>query len=255
MGRVVSIGLFAGLLALALVGHCAEEFVFPVGLWVLDMPGYQTALTDERVVDLRSRGIEMVVMDGFYTWTQKLASGDSVQLDVDSLKRKLAWADSFGFKVYAVPQFFNGCLRLYGRNTERNPPFSYFRGDNPLPDDDWFMRSEFEDSLGKWVSWVVDTLRVFLDTNDIQSLYRYMYWDEPCAKHLLAIKTDTIWDDYWWNFWKHEDTSGWHTDSLGVGSLLKREVEQKDTLHSVWINLTGDHFRHNRVLLTRCLTV
>jgi len=85
-------GIFALVTLAGTVATCPaeEEFIFPVGLWVTDMPGYDENMTSEKRVDLRSRGVEMVLLNG----------------DVTRLKKHLAMADSYGFKVYAVPSKF-----------------------------------------------------------------------------------------------------------------------------------------------------
>jgi hypothetical protein len=224
-----------------------EQFVFPVGMMQLDNPneqGWPFDLSAEAVVDLRSRGIEVAGLCGIYElmyqWHFGLVKFDTVMHDVDTLKKKLARADSFGLLVYAGPRTFEDALMHYGHDTLGSITEPYFRYDER----ERYASGLFRDTLDDWVSWVVDSLNSYLQDNDIRSLYRYMFWPEPFAKHLNWIDTlDTYWfNDYWMNIWKHDDATGLYTDSLGVGTLLKYKIEEKDTLHSVWFNFQGYAF-------------
>jgi hypothetical protein len=242
-----SVLLFLGL---GLVGDTAlagEQFIFPVGLLFMDnmtKTGWPFDIAAETLVDLRSRGIEVTGLSGIYA----LSHGDAacqvifqwVMEDVDTLRKKLARADSFGLFIYGTPRTFEDALKRYGHDSLTVPDSVYFRccPNQSIPHR--YTDSIFRDSLEQWVSWVVDSLNARLERDSVQSLYRYLFWDEPFGKHLYWVnKTGSPWDDYWMNIWEHDDRTGLRTDSLGVYTLLKHQIEQADTLHSVWINLNG----------------
>ena len=46
-----------------------------------------------------------------------------------------------------------------------------------------YTAATFQDTLDSLVSWIVDSLNAYLQVNDIQSLYRYIFWDEPFLHH------------------------------------------------------------------------
>ena len=188
MGRVFSTMILISLVSAGVVAGSGEEFIFPVGIFVADNlqePGWPFDLPDKKLVDLRSRGVEVILLNGIYKYQvgdacknlEGRVNFDCVMNDVRTLRTELTRADSFGFLADAMPKTFDDALKLYGLNTEDRPPFSYFRTDNPNHDSLWFMEEEFSDSLDKWVSWVVDSLIAFLQQNDVQSLYRYTFWE------------------------------------------------------------------------------
>ena len=236
----------AALVAICPSSRGGEVFVFPVGIWVTEDlrradERWPFDIPAERLVDLRSKGVEMIILNGWYSgkkWYEVAGNiwFDTVMVDVVTLRQKLARADSFGFLVYADPKSIDETLKYWGHNPE-NVQYPYFR----MYNDQQFSEQAFKDTLDSLVSWVVDSLNMYLQANDIQSLYRYIFWDEPYAKHLREVRNQThSEDDYWYNFWLHDDTTGLYTDSIGVGTLLKHKLEEKDTLHSVWINFNGD---------------
>lgn len=248
--KLMSCGLavLATFLVFSGISQAGEEFVFPVGIWVTEdlrrtEEHWPFDIAAGRLVDLRSKGVEMILLNGWYSgkkWYQIQGNiwFDSVMVDVAVLREKLARADSFGFLVYADPKSIDQTLKYWGHDPEDTLK-PYFRMD----DNERFTTATFQDTLGSLVSWVVDSLNTFLQANDIQSLYRYIFWDEPFSKHVRAVR-DTLspwepWDDYWRNIWHHDDTTGWSTDTLGVYTFLKHKIEKKDSLHSVWINLGG----------------
>jgi len=125
-------GIFALVTLTGTVATCPaeEEFIFPVGLWVTDMPGYDEYMTPSKLVDLRSKGIEMLEMNG----------------DVTRLKKHLAMADSFWFKVYAVPSKFQA-IAYYGHD-DTAAVFPYFKNYNQIR----YSSSTFNDTLDIKVS-------------------------------------------------------------------------------------------------------
>jgi hypothetical protein len=224
-----------------------ENPIFPVGLIVVEDfrdfdNGWPFDLSPEALVDLRSKGMEVIHLNGIYELAHPGHGGriffDWVMEDVDTLRRKLARADSFGFVAYGGVRAFDDALRRWGHDPIRSPTEPYFR---------WlfanrYSASAFRDTLDSLVSWVVDSLRSRLAEDDIRSLYGYFFWDEPFAKHVKYVK-DTLnkweYDDYWLNIWEYDDLTGLNTDSLSVGTLLKQKIEEKDTLRSVSFNLCG----------------
>ncbi|MFQ5905580.1 MAG: hypothetical protein ACE5JA_03320 [bacterium] len=244
MKRMYSgITVLVALLAISGLSRAGEQFVFPVGIWVtedLRRSGWPFDIPAEELVDLRSKGVEMILLNGRYSnlkWYQVAGRiwFDTVMVDVATLRQKLARADSFGFLVYADPKSIDETLKYWGHNPDfgLTPYFRYY-------DYERFTAATFRDTLDSLVSWVVDSLNVFLGQKNIQSLYRYIFWDEPFHHHVKWVRdTGHSEDDYWDNIWHHEDLTGFSTDSLGVGTLLKHKIEQKDTLHSVWFNLSG----------------
>jgi hypothetical protein len=236
------LGILVLLVVVSGATRAQEEYVFPVGIWLVE--GEEGAsgpfdLPAERVVDLRSKGVEMILLSGRYSgksWLQVQGNiwFDTVMVDVNTLRGKLARADSFGFLVYADPKSIDETMKYWGHY----PPdvfYPYFRYDRT----NLFSSQAFNDTLDSLVSWVVDSLNSYLQVNDIQSLYRYIFWDEPFSHHLRWLKTGDSLDDYYDNIWEHDDTTGFDTDSLSVGTFLKHKIESKDTLHSVWLDLWG----------------
>jgi hypothetical protein len=256
MSKIVigSVLLVLGLGLLANAAGGGEQLVFPIGLLFMDNmskpeEGCPFDMPAEALVDLRSRGIEVTGLSGTYAWSHGDAACQIVfqwvMEDVDALAKKLARADSFGLLVYGSPRTFDDALRRYGHDALTVPDSVYFRYYYGQ-DLHRYTESVFRDSLEHWVSWVVDSLNARLEGDSVQSLYRYLFWDEPFGKHLGYVQTSDKWDDYWMNIWEHDDVTGWHTDSRGVGSLLKYEIEQKDTMHSVWFNNDGNPFHEGK---------
>ena len=131
-------GIFALVTLTVTVATCPaeEEFIFPVGLWVTNNiwqpPDEPFDYSSVKLVDLRSKGVEMILLGGVY---------------VDNLKGMLARADSFGFRVYAVPKEFQ-VLAKYGHDPVFDSLNPYFKNHNQIR----YSSSTFNDTLDIKVS-------------------------------------------------------------------------------------------------------
>ena len=122
-------------------------------------PGWPFYVSNEGLVDLRSRGVEVMLLNGIYQGQGPAQCQnhfgrvhfDCVMGDVRNLRDKLARADSFGFKVYADPKTFDDPLHYWGHSPSTNPDYPYFRynGDSI---NYRYTAAEFDSMLDEWVS-------------------------------------------------------------------------------------------------------